>query len=157
MQEQEKYLISIEKAKKSLKIADHLTYMTFPVVRENRLLLKILEEISNSIISTINSILQYEYLYKRIKLYSNAKDNFEIFKKLTPKYSINQEQLNKIIEILSLAEQHKSSSFEFVKNDKVVIMTNNLNHKTLTIDKTKEYITETKNFLNKVLIMLYKH
>lgn len=147
---QEIYITSLEKAKKALQMADHLTYITFPIVKENRLLLKILEEISQSLISVINSILQYEYTYKRIQLYKDARENFRTFKSIAGKYNISQEQLNKIIEILSLAEKHKTSPFEFSKNNKIVIMSNEMRTDTLTLDKIKTYLLETKDTVRKV-------
>lgn len=150
----EVYILSLEKAKKSLQMADHLTYMTFPLIRENRLLLKILDELSISIISTINAILQYEYTHKRIQLYKDAKENFQTFKKLTGKYKISQEQLNKIIELLTIAEKHKKSPFEFAKNNKIVIMSDNLRTDTLTLEKIKSFLLETKDLLKKTSIIL---
>jgi len=149
MEVEEKFLISLEKAKKSLEIADHLTYMTFPIVKENRLLLKVLDELYLSIINAINAILQYEYLYKRVQIYQDAKENFRSFQRIAVRYNINQEQLNKIIEILNLAEKHKKSPFEFSKDGKIVIMSDNLRIETINIDKIKGFILETKDFLRK--------
>lgn len=148
------FVISLGKARKSLQMADHLTYMTFPIVRENRLLLKVLDELYSAIISTINAILQYEYTYKRISLYKDPKENFRTFKSLAGKYALNQEQLNKIIDILVLAEKHKKSPFEFSKNDKIIIMSESLRTDTLTLEKIKSFIIETKDFLRKASLLI---
>ena len=152
----EKYTISIEKAKKNLQMADHLTYMTFPLVKENRLLLKVLDELYLSVFNTINSILQYEYLYKRIQIYKDPRENFRTFKKLAEKYNLKEEQLNKIIEILNIGEKHKKSPFEFIKNNKIVIMSDNLKTTTLDIDKIKDFLLETKDFLRKTDLIINK-
>jgi len=150
----EKFIISLRRAKNSLQKADHLTYMTFPLIRENKLLLKILDELSDSVLNTINAILQYEYAYKRIQLYKDAKENFRTFKRLAEKYKIDQNQLNKIIEILSLNESHKKSPFEFAKKDKIVILSDNLKTNTLTLEKIKSYLLETKDFVRKVSLII---
>jgi len=149
MEAENRFFLSLEKAKKSLQIADHLTYMTFPIVKENKLLLKGIEELYLAIINAINAILQYEYTYKRIQIYKDAKENFRTFQRVALRYSINQEQLSKITEILTLAEKHKKSPFEFSKNDKIVIMSDNSRIDTLNIDKIKAFILETKDFLRK--------
>jgi len=149
MEAENRFFLSLEKAKKSLQIADHLTYMTFPIVKENKLLLKVIEELYLAIINAINAILQYEYTYKRIQIYKDAKENFRTFQRVALRYSINQEQLSKITEILTLAEKHKKSPFEFSKNDKIVIMSDNSRIDTLNIDKIKAFILETKDFLRK--------
>ncbi len=154
--EPEKHQLSLERASRALKTADHLTYMTFPLVKENKLLLKILDEIYESIYNTINAILQYEYLHKKIELYNDAKENFRTFKELAEKYKINPEQLEKIIEILSLREKHKKSPFEFIRKEKIVIMSDNLKTETLTLEKIKSFLVETKDFIRKINLQINK-
>jgi len=146
---QERYYQSLEQAQKAFQIADHMTYITFPLVKEKRLLLKVLSELSSSILNTINAVLQYEYAWKRIQLYSDARANFETFRKVILGYNISPEQLAKLTEILNLAEKHKKSPFEFVKNDKIVIMSDSMQTETLSLEKIKEFILVTKDFLKK--------
>lgn len=147
---QEKFIENLDKARSLLQTADHMLYMTYPLVKEKRLLLKILSEIYIVGVSIVNAILQYEYFYKRINLYKNARENFYVFKnKCAPRYSISNEQIEKILEIFDLAEKHKTSPFEFVRNNKVVIMTNALHTDTITIEKMKNYIFLCKDLLRK--------
>jgi len=146
---QERYFQNLEQAQKAFQIADHMTYITFPLVKEKRLLLKVLSELSNSVLNTINAILQFEHAWKRIQIYNDAKANFETFKKIVPSYQVSPEQLAKLIEIIKLAEKHKKSPFEFVKNDRIVIMSDNMQTETLNLEKIKEFILVTKDFLKK--------
>ncbi len=148
-QPQERYILSLEQAKKHLQTADHLAYITFPLLKENKLLLKVLEELNFALLNAINAILQYEYTYKRISIYQNARDNLETFKRISVRYSINQLQLSKVMEIISLAEKHKKSPFEFVKNNKIVIMSEGMNTDTITLESIKAYILEVKDLLKK--------
>jgi len=144
----EKFQENLQKAIRSLQIADHMTYVTFPLVNEQRLLLKIFDEIYKSIINTINAILNYEYVYKRIKIYTDNKENMRTFiDKCAKNYNLNNEQIKKILEILELNEEHKKSAMEFVKKDKVVILSNGLKTQTLNIQKIKEYLLLAKEFL----------
>lgn len=146
----EKFIENLDKASSILKTADHMLYMTYPLIKEKRLLLKILTEIYLVVLNIINAILQYEYFYKRIQLYKDARTNFEIFKqRCSPRYSISQEQIEKIKEIFDLTEKHKNSPFEFVRNDKIVIMTNALHTDTITIEKMKSFILLSKDLLRK--------
>ena len=147
---QEKYFQSLEEATRALQIADHMTYITFPLVKEKRLLLKVLSELSSSLLSTINAVLQYEYTWKRIQLYSDPKSNFETFKRISSKYQISPEQFKVLTEILTLAERHKKSPFEFVKADKIVIMSDvGMMPSYLTLEKIKEFLIETKDIIHK--------
>jgi hypothetical protein len=146
----EKFLENIIAAEKKIQIVDHMIYVTFPLIKDKRLLLKILQEIKNAVMDCISSILHYEYLYKRITLYKNPKSNFKIFiEKCTPRYQITKEEINLILELFDFIEKHRESPFEFIKDDKVIILSNDLNPKTLTIEKTKEFLMLVKNILRK--------
>ncbi len=146
----EKFLENIEEAEKIIKTADHMVYVTFPLIKDKRLLLKILQEIKIAVTRSINSILQYEYLYKRITLYKSSKANFKIFvEKCASRYKIDQKEIKLILELFDLAEKHKESPFEFVKEGKVVILSENLKPEILTVEKTKEFLILAKNILKK--------
>ncbi len=96
-----KFQENLEEAVKHLKIADHMTYVTLPLVNEKRLLIKIFDEIYKSVIGCINAILNYEFLYKRIRLYKCTRDNLDVFSQKCAKgYDITNIQLKKIKEIL---------------------------------------------------------
>jgi hypothetical protein len=147
----EKFQEDLQKAVKSLQIADHMTYVTFPLVNEQRLLLKIFDEIHKSIINCINAILNYEYLYKRIQLYANNGENIRTFaNKCAKTYNLNNGQIKKILEILELNKKHKQSAMEFVKKDRVVILSDSLNTQTLDIHKIKQYLLLSKELLMEV-------
>lgn len=146
---QEKFIESLSNAVKAMQTADHLTYITFPLVKEKRLLLKILTELNLSLLNVINAILQYEYYYKRIEIYKDARENFNTFKEISPRYGINSEQLKKLIDIMILAEKHKKSPFEFVKDDKIVIMSNGMHTDWITLEKIKSFLLEVKDIIKK--------
>lgn len=147
---QEKFIESLSNAERAFQTADHLTYITFPLVKEKRLLLKILTEINVCLLNMINAVLQYEYYYKRIEIYRDARENFNTFKDIAQSYNINQEQLKKIVDIMMLAEKHKKSPFEFVKDDKIVIMSDSMHTDTINLEKIKSYLVEVKETLKKV-------
>lgn len=141
---------NIQEAIKHLQIADHMTYVTLPIVNENRLLLKILEEIYRSITNSIKTILNYEYLYRQIKIYKESKKNLEIFVRIAKRYNISNEEIKRIKEVLELYKKHKESPIEFVKRDRFIIMSNNLQTKILDINLIKEYLLLAKETIIKI-------
>lgn len=144
----EKFQENLKQSIRSLQIADHITYVTFPLVNEQRLILKIFDEIHKSIVNCINAILNYEYLYKRIQLYTNNGENIRTFtNKCAKTYNLSNEQVKKILEILELNKKHKQSAMEFVKKNKVVILSDNLRTQSLDIHKIKEYLLLAKELL----------
>lgn len=147
----EKFLENLEKASKAIRTVDHLFYVTFPLVRDKKLLLKILLEIKIAIASCINSILQYEYLIKRITLNSDPKINLKTFeKKCAWRYEITGEEVKLIFELFNLVEKHKQSPFEFVRNEKIVILSESSDIEILTVEKIKEFLQIGKNILMKI-------
>ena len=89
----EKFLENLIVAEKTIQTADHMIYVTFPLINDKRLLFKILQEMKNAVALCINSILQYEYLYQRIKLYKDSRLNFKIFtERCVPRYGITKEE-----------------------------------------------------------------
>lgn len=147
----EKFLSALDSASKTLQTADHMIYITFPLIKDNRILIKIFNEIYTTLLSLVNTVLQYDYAYKRVMLYNDAKINFRNFReKCAPRFGITQEEVAKIIEIFKVMEKHTQSPMEFVKNDKFVILSDSLQTDVVTIEKLKEYLLTTKNIMQKV-------
>jgi hypothetical protein len=147
----EKFLQNLEEADRIIKAVDHLTYVTFPLVKDKRMLLKILTETKNAVALCINSILQYDYIYKKIRLYQDTKENFRTFReKCAARYGISQQEISKITALFEIAEKHKKSPFEFVRQDKVIIMSETFRPDSITLEKTKEFVILAKNVLFKV-------
>ena len=146
-----KFIENLQKAQKIISVADHLVYTTFPLVKDKKLLLKILVELKKGLTYCINSILQYEYIYKRIRLSSDPNKNFKTFQeKCALRYNITNEEIKIILEIFKLVEKHKQSPMEFVKNEKVVILSKDLQVEIITFEKTKEFLQISKDILRKV-------
>jgi len=146
----EKFHEYLEQAEKIIETADHMVYVTYPLIKDKHLLLKILSEIKTAVAKCINSILQYEYLYKRINLYSDPKANLKTFReKSAQRYEINENEIKLILKLFELAEKHKKSSMEFVRKEKIVILSNNSEPSTLTLEQVKKFLVLSKNLLNK--------
>jgi len=151
----EKFIENLNKASAMLQTADHLLYVTYPLVRDKRILLKILTEIYEAVFSAVNSILQYEYIYKRIELSKNPKENFIIFKeKCAPRFNISEEQTSRIVEIFRITEKHKQSPIEFLKGNKLIIMSDSVQTDAVTIEKMKEYLFLAKEIIKKAEITI---
>ena len=145
----EKYKENLIEASKRLRIADHMTYVTFPLVNEHRLLLKIFDEIYLSIINCINGILNYEVLYKRVRLHSTFNANFNSFLKVSRNYDLSEEQIKMIKEIIELNQKHKKSAIEFLKQNKIIIMSDNLGVQILDLISIKKYLFVAKELMFK--------
>lgn len=150
MKGQERYEILIENARKSMKTADHLLYMTYPLIQENRLFIKIFELVCEAIKDSVQALLQYEYMWKRLQLSGSFTVDFETIRQRHTKYGLTNKELTTADEIFKLSERHKKSPIEFVRKERFVIMTDNLRVSEINLRKLKEYIYKTRSIIEKV-------
>ena len=144
------FVRDLEESDRMIKAIDHLLYVTYPLVRDKRMLLKIMIETKKTIVSCINTILKYEYVNKSIELSRDSKSNLKLFfEKCAPKYEISKIEMKLALDLFELAEMHRQSQMEFLKDNKVVILSQNMSEKYLTIDKSKEFLNLAKNILQK--------
>ena len=141
----EKFQENLENAKQYFKTAEHMTYVSMQILKDTRLLIKILEQMHKSLMFMIKSLLQFEH-NKGLYLYKNSELNFNIFKqKIAPKY-LRQQDIENILEIINLKQAHSLSLSEFVKNDKFVLFLGD-NYEVLTLEKIKSLLISLKKLI----------
>lgn len=146
----ENFIEALNSAEQKIRTADHIIYITYPLIKEKRLLKKIIEELYESANSIVNTILSYEKFYKRIGPNEFNETPLTTFKeKCAPRFSISPQELQTILELFSLAEKYKDSSMEFVRKDKLVIMNDNLRTESIGLDALKRYLSIVKILLQK--------
>lgn len=154
----EKFIEYLQEAEKKIKNSDHIVYVTIPLVKDKKLILKILEEIKKAVAYIINSILQYEYVFKKINLSKDAKTNFQTFiQKSSKRFDITKEEITEIIDLFEIAEAHKHSPMEFPRKEKIIILKTNMNHISLNLEKIKKFLFLSKNLLKKVKSKITLH
>jgi len=145
----EKFQEAKAKAEKSLKIADHMLFVTYPLIKDNKLLMTILENIFLAFTQSMASVLYYERLFKRIPPFHDSFDGkYNLFKKkIIPKHKLNPKYGDVIMEIKEMVVAHKTSPMEFTRAGKFVICSKNYRLKTLGPDQLKGYIADAKGFI----------
>ena len=148
-----------ERAKKNIQIADHMLSVTYPLVKDTKLLLAIIENIFLAYTNAMSAVLYYNRL---LKLIPPFKDNFEskfnIFRqRFVDKYKIDR---NYIIEMQNLRDiiiGHKKSPVEFVRKDRFVICSDNYKLKTLNLEDIKRYLNKAKLFIEEATNIISKN
>ena len=142
----------LEEAKKALKTADHLAYITYPLIMDNKLMLLIAENLYTSIIKTIDSFLNYDKYYKRIPTVPEQhEEKIRVFRtEICKRYNISPEIMLMIRDIKTISDTRKNSNMEFFRRKELVIITEEFSRvKTLNLKKVKDYINTTKLLVNK--------
>jgi hypothetical protein len=144
----ERIFEKIEEAEKIIRGIDHIIYVTYPLIKENRLLITMVVEMKRAILLLINSILQVEYLHKRISLSQNPEKNLNTFlEKCAPYYDLTKNDTNMIIELFNIVEKHKKSLMGFTRNSKFVILYGDMKICIVSLEKTKEFLYLSKKIL----------
>jgi hypothetical protein len=142
------FIDSLIEAEKSWSSADHLVYVTLPVVHDPKLLIRSLEYLHKSSVILISSILKFEYLYKRVVLSKNHVQNLDIFfNKCSLKYGLGKEDSENIRKLMLLGRKHRESGLEFSKSGKIIILDDNMGMTHLTVEIMKKYLQTIKKLL----------
>ncbi len=155
----EKFQELREQAKKKITIADHMLTQTYPLVRDVKLLLTVLENVFLALSYSMSSVLYYDRLFKKISAFpENFEGRFYVFKdKCVPRYNIDKEYLALIREIKEIIIAHKKSPVEFVRNDRFIICSENYRMKTVNVDQLKKYIAKSKVFVQETSNIVNKN
>jgi len=155
----EKFQELKESAKKKITIADHMLTQTYPLVKDAKLLLAVLENVFLALSYSMSSVLHYDRLFKKINILpENFEAKFHVFKdKCVPRYKIDKEYLNLVREIKEIIIAHKKSPVEFVRNDRFVICSENYRMKTVSVDQLKKYIAKSKIFIQETSNIVSKN
>jgi len=155
----EQFQILRDKAVQKIRVADHMLFMTYPLVKDPKLLLSIIENVFASLDYGVSSLLHHEKLFKRIPPFHDTfPSRFEIFKdKMIPKYELSPKYVKLIKDVGSIISEHKKSPVEFARKDKFVICSPSYSLKTIDTNLVKKYIFETKVFVDNVNKIVSKH
>lgn len=143
-------LNELSEIEKSINKIEHIIYVSYPLIQEKKLLLKILEDIKTAVARIISIILQYDAAYKKIKLQEDPRGNLRTFiEKCAPRYEISREQIRQIFNLLDLVKQHQDSSMEFKRHEKIVILSEYSPPKTITLEEIKVFSSLLKDIFTK--------
>jgi len=138
---------------RSFKTADHLAYVTYPLLKEIKLTLIISNNIFTALSKAMEAVLEYDRYYKNIYLLpEDFNSKLQVFTvKCIPRYEISPRFIDILKEMKRLAEGHKSSPIEIVRDDKYLIFSEAYRDmQTVDIEKLKGYIFELRPILDNI-------
>lgn len=127
--------MNFEQAEIFLKTADHLAYVTYPLMKDANLLKKIFENLEASIKNIFN------FSEKELKEETIKKKFLNL---------LDENEIAKILEMLKTFKKKELSSMEFLRKNKIVLVDENLKPTTISLEELKEYIQLTKRVLTKL-------
>ena len=154
----EKFQELRDAARKKLQLADHILNMTYPVVKDSRLLLSSVENLFLAFSYGMGSILYYDRTFKRIQPFpDNFASKFEIFReKCAKRYNIPDEHLKIIKDLGEIIVAHKKSPVEFSRKENFVICGDDYRIRSISSNEVKNYIEKAKLFIKDVTTIVSK-
>ena len=146
----------LKDANRLMNAADHLAYVTYPLIKDNKLIITIAENLNSALLNLMEALLMYERAYKRIPPYPENFDmRLQIFKeKIANRYNIDRSYIVLIEDLKKLVDERKKSTMEFIRHDKYVLFNKNMSIKSITLEKVKKYLNESKPLFLKVNTLL---
>ena len=155
----EEFQAARNKANEKLKLADHMLTQTFPLVKDPKILVAVLENLFLALTGGMASVLYYERTFKSIPPFvDNFENKFSLFtQKCVPKYNLDKKYIELVIEVKEAVLAHRKSPIEFARNDNFVICSDNYKLKAITIGQIKKQIDLTKTFLKETSLIVSKN
>ena len=146
-----KFKNALVKANNLFRTADHLAYVSYPLLKDNKLLVVITKNLYMAGVNGMDTILYYEKVYKRINILpTDFNSRMLIFEKqLVPRMKINSSICKIIKDLRFIINQHRESPVEFSRKDKFVICNDDYSMvKTIDLETLKSYIVIMREFLH---------
>jgi hypothetical protein len=139
-------LESCQRARRELKIADHIVHTTFPVVKDNKLLLGAIENVFLAASYSMSALLHSERDFKRIPPFEPGfLPRLQIIEsKCKQRYSIDEKFISFLKEIKDLVGEVKRHQ----KNSGTIVMI--CKSRVVTINDLKAHIGIAKEFTKKI-------
>lgn len=148
----EKFSEHLEIARKKYQISDHMINVTYPMLRDTRLLVSSVENIFLIYTNAMAALLHFERLYKRIPPFNDTFESkfFLYTNTCQEKFNLDREYAHIMREIKQVIIEHKKSPVEFSRNDKYVICSSTYNTLILTHQQIKSYLNKAKLFIDEI-------
>lgn len=155
----EKFVEYRDRARHNIRVADHMLTMTYPLVKDPKLLLAVHENIFLALTNAMASVLYYERAFKRIPpFHDNFSSKFNMFKaKVVPRYNIDLSVVRFIAEVKEVVQDHKDSTTEFSRGGKFVIADRDYKMRALGEKEIKKTLQTAKAVTHELLQLVSKN
>lgn len=147
----EKYLETVRGANRYFDVADHMIYVTYPLVNDTKIILTIIENLYNALVQGIDALICHNYLYKKVSYYpKDIEGKIEMFKTLAAKYGFDRNVVILLKDLKSLVEHRNNSPMEFSRSGSHVLADRNFGLKMVGFGKAKKSGQEVRGFIEKL-------
>ena len=145
----EDILRTVKIATKAFHTADHLAYVSYPLLKDNKLLLAITQNLYLAGVNGLDAVLHYERMYKRLNIIPIDVESKILLFETKIESKINVPGVSKVIKDLRfITRHHRDSKMEFSRKEKFIICSEDYSMmKTIDIEMLKTYIVVMRSFI----------
>lgn len=139
-----------QKANRLFQTADHLTYMVYPMVKDNKLLMGIVKDLDDANKCAMDIIINNERKQKRIKaLPDNFHTKLVAFRQhCAARYGVSDDIIQSIAELRDIVEEHNKSTVEFSRKDRFLIFSEGYDKmNVIEFSKLKNHLNKTRKLM----------
>lgn len=141
-----------ERARRKVGVADHILTQTYPLVKDSKLLLAVLQNVYEAVDAGILAILMHEHEKRRVPTMGETfEGRLALFQRhIMPKQPMPKEFLRFVGEVRETIHDHKQSPMEFTRKNQFVICSDSYRLRTLSESRLKQYVQQTRIFVRTV-------
>jgi len=145
----ESFIAARDKARKKAGVADHILTQTYPLVKDPKLLIAVLQNLYDAVGFGIEALLEYEGSLDRLPTIPDTPDaRLAMFQQhLSQRYKLPAEFLGFVGDLRETLKEHRESPVEFVRKEEFVICDEGYRIRKLSKEQLKQYLLKTKAFL----------
>lgn len=145
----ERFQASWQAAEQKLKVADHILTMTYPLVKDPKLLLNVAMNIVECMEFALSSVLEFERLFKRIPPYQeDLNEKIELFENyVVKKHSMPGKYRETLLGLKEFIASHKDATVEFIRKDKMVVADEDYRLMSISPVEIQKHLHVARDFL----------
>lgn len=146
----EKHKELIAKARREIDLADHLVYVTLPLVDDIKFILAITDHVFNASSLAMESALEQKKYYKKLEAFPRSYNAMvELWKNHIMGEQFDRKHLDFLKRMYEIKHAVSTSSMRFRRQDKYILTNDVYDLKVLDLDQVKKYLSIAKDFLDK--------
>ncbi len=143
---------TFQRAQTQYDAAFHLLNVTFPLVKDPKLLLGVINNLNKALESGVEAVLKHEQQRKLVPNFQNDfQSKFNLFRyKSVKRNNIATKHIMMMMELRELEELHKQCPTAFQRGNKYVLANEKYQLKVISMNDLKQYVSTTKEFMDHI-------
>jgi hypothetical protein len=153
----EKFQELREKALRSVKAADHMLGVSYPLLNDPKILVSVANNMLIAVDSALASVLEHEKLFKKISNIPESPDGkYILIRQRSPK-GFEDKNYEVIKDLMEIVNGNKASPVGFPRQDKYVIASDTYELRTLTTKELAGYLVKVRGIVEQLYEMTRKN